>query len=140
MQTYKQSGASPIQTILLAEDEQGMCILLRLYLEKLGYHILVAENGLITLDLLARYPVDLVLLDIMMPVMDGFAVCMAIRKFSEMPIIMLTASSDPYLMQRAIELGADGYITKPFELTTVKLRIQSLLQANRSIDLPIEGY
>ncbi|CAN5539752.1 hypothetical protein BH10CHL1_BH10CHL1_18500 [soil metagenome] len=123
----KQQDSPNNYTILIVEDDQPIRELIGLYLKTLGYHILLAENGFNALESINLYSVDLVLLDILLPRMDGLAVCTAIRKFSEIPIIMLTALNSLNYAASAFQLGADGYITKPFHLSTLKLRIQNLL-------------
>jgi two-component system OmpR family response regulator len=114
-------------TILIVDDTQSSRELVYLYLKTLGYNVLLAENGVQALQLVAMHSVDLVLLDIMLPNMDGLAVCAAIREHSEIPIIMLTALSELDYTARAFQVGADGYITKPFSLSTLKMRLQDLL-------------
>ncbi len=114
-------------TILIVDDDQPTRELIGLYLKTLGYNVLLAENGAKALEFVKLYTVDMAFLDIMLPTMDGLAVCAAISKLVEIPIIMLTILSKLDYTARAFQLGADGYITKPFRLSTVKMRIQSLL-------------
>ena len=123
----KQQDSPNNYTILIVDDDQPIREHIDFYLQTLGYNILLAENGYNALESINIYSVDLVLLDILLPRMDGLAVCTAIREFSEIPIIMLTALNSLDYAARAFQLGADGYITKPFHLSTLKLRIQNLL-------------
>ncbi len=114
-------------TILVVDYERSTRELIRLYLNTLGYHVLVAENGAEALETMMTHSFDLVFLDIMLPNLDGLATCTAIREYSEIPIVMLTALKHLDYAAQALQLGADGYITKPFALNTLKLRLQGLL-------------
>ncbi len=124
--TMKQDSANNY-TILIVDDDQLIRELIGLYLKTLGYNVLLTESGLKALEFVKLYPVDMVFLDIMLPHMDGLAVCTAMRELSEIPIIMLTALNSLDYAARAFQLGADGYITKPFKLSTLKMRVQGLL-------------
>ncbi len=115
-------------TILIVEDEQILRDLLSNSLLSAGYDVITAENGQIALDLLEEREIDLILLDVMMPVMDGFTVCEEIRKTSDIPIIMLTALNRPDDVEKGLQLGADEYISKPFTFREMKVRIQALLR------------
>ena len=114
--------------ILLAEDEASLRDLLRLSLEHVGYQVLLAEDGQQAIELFNAQPVDLVVLDVIMPRLDGFAVCRYIRERSDVPIIMLTALSDTEHLVRGLELGADDYLAKPFTFREMEARIQALLR------------
>ena len=118
-------------TILIADDEPEIRTLLRLYLENENYQIIEAENGKQALELLKKEHVDLCLLDIMMPKIDGYAVCEIIRKNSDIPIIMLTAMDEEEAQVKAFELQADDYITKPFSLKLVLMRIEAVLRRTK---------
>ncbi|MCX6046596.1 MAG: response regulator [Chloroflexi bacterium] len=118
-------------TILIVDDEQPIRELIGLYFRTLGYNVLLTDNGPKAVEFVRHYSVDLVFLDILLPRMDGLAVCTAIREHSEIPVIMLTALNSLDYAARAFQLGADGYITKPFKLSTLKMRAQTLLHNNR---------
>ena len=114
--------------ILIVDDDENICELLRLYLEKDGYNAIVVNNGGDAITLVQTQKPDLVLLDIMMPVLDGWQVCREIRKTSDVPIIMLSAKSETFDKVLGLELGADDYITKPFESKEVVARIKAVLR------------
>ena len=114
--------------ILIADDDNNICELLRLYLEKAGYTVVSAENGMKALDVFEKEKPDLILLDVMMPGLDGWQVCRTIRKKSECPIIMLTAKGEVLDRVLGLELGADDYIVKPFEAKEVVARVKAVLR------------
>ena len=118
--------------ILIADDENEIRSLLRLYLEKEGYAVTVAGDGGEGLEKFNAIRPDLVLLDVMMPVMDGWAVCRAIRAESQTPIIMLTAKGETEDKIQGLKTGADDYITKPFEMREVLARIEAVLRRTGS--------
>ena len=118
--------------ILIVDDDANICELLRLYLQKDGFSTAVALNGQAALELLERENPDLILLDIMMPRLDGWQVCREIRKTSNVPIIMLTAKSETFDKILGLELGADDYIVKPFDTKEVIARIKAVLR--RTVD------
>jgi len=115
-------------SVLVVEDDKNIQELLRLYLEKEGYAVTVAGDGGQGLAKFRAIKPDLVLLDVMMPVMDGWAVCKAIRAESNTSIIMLTAKSETDDKVAGLKSGADDYITKPFEMTEVLARIEAVLR------------
>lgn len=121
------AGKKPYR-ILLAEDEAPLRNLLKLSLENAGYQVFPAEDGQQAVDLFDAQPVDLVILDIMMPRLDGFSVCRHIRRRSDVPIIMLTALGKTDDLVHGFELGADDYIAKPFTFREVEARIQAILR------------
>lgn len=114
--------------ILIVDDDINICELLRLYLEKDGFATIVANDGEQALHLAQVNNPDLVLLDIMMPVLDGWQVCREIRKNSNVPIIMLTAKGETFDKVLGLELGADDYVTKPFDSKEVVARIKAVLR------------
>ena len=114
--------------ILIVDDDENICELLRLYLQKDGFNTVVANNGEKAITLVQIEKPDLVLLDIMMPVLDGWQVCREIRKSSDVPIIMLTAKSETFDKVLGLELGADDYVTKPFDSKEVVARIKAVLR------------
>ncbi|AIQ63625.1 Transcriptional regulatory protein SrrA [compost metagenome] len=113
---------------LVVDDEWNMRNLLRIYLTKEGFQIAEASTGREALNLASREKFDIVLLDIMMPDMDGWQVCEAIREKDNVPVLMLTARSDTKDKIRGLEMGADDYLTKPFEPGELVARIHSLIR------------
>lgn len=115
-------------SILVADDEKMMLQLLSMSLQRLGYHVVTAENGLEAVELFDRHHFDLVLLDVLMPGMDGFSACAEIRKRSDIPVVMLTALSRPDDIVRGLEIGADNYIVKPFTFKEVEAKLRAILR------------
>ena len=115
-------------SVLIVEDDRNIAELLQLYLEKEGYAVITAEDGGKGLEKFRTIKPDLVLLDVMMPVMDGWAVCKAIRAESQVPIIMLTAKGETDDKVAGLKSGADDYVTKPFEMKEVLARIEAVLR------------
>ena len=122
------------QKILIVDDDANICELLRLYLEKDGFDTLVAEDGERAVKEAERYSPDLILLDIMLPKLDGWQVCREIRKKSDVPIIMLTAKGETFDKILGLELGADDYISKPFDTKEVLARIKAVLRRSGESD------
>ena len=120
--------------ILIVDDDANICELLRLYLEKDGFDTVVANDGEQALADVAKYAPDLILLDIMLPKLDGWQVCRGIRKTSEVPIIMLTAKGETFDKILGLELGADDYVSKPFDTKEVIARIKAVLRRTREND------
>ena len=120
--------------ILIVDDDETICELLRLYLEKDGFETVVANNGEQAVDYAAKYMPDLILLDIMLPKLDGWQVCREIRKSSDVPIIMLTAKGETFDKILGLELGADDYISKPFDTKEVIARIKAVLRRSSDKD------
>ncbi len=112
-------------TILVADDEAEIRELLRLYLEKDGYQVLEAENGCKVLSLLEKEEVDMVILDIMMPEMDGYRVLKKLRENSNIPVMMLSAKNQDSDKILGLDLGADDYLAKPFNPMEAMARINS---------------
>ena len=117
-----------MRTILLVDDEQRMLDLIELFLIPRGFRCLKETSGNGALATLEREKVSLVLLDVMMPEMDGWEVCKRIREFSDVPIIMLTARSDKLDVVKGLGAGADDYITKPFDERELTARVDALLR------------
>ena len=115
-------------SILVVDDEEPLRNLLQISLQRQNYHVSVARNGREALEVVASRKIDLVLLDIMMPEMDGFATCTELRKRSDIPIVMLTALNRPDDIVHGFNLGADDYITKPFTFREVEVRLQAILR------------
>ena len=120
--------------ILFVDDDENICELLRLYLEKDGFDTIVANDGEQAVDFAAKYSPDLILLDIMLPKLDGWQVCREIRKTSETPIIMLTAKGETFDKILGLELGADDYVSKPFDTKEVIARIKAVLRRSHEKD------
>ena len=116
------------QKILIVDDDENICELLRLYLEKDGFDTVVATDGEQAVQFTTRYSPDLILLDIMLPKLDGWQVCREIRKTSDTPIIMLTAKGETFDKILGLELGADDYVSKPFDAKEVIARIKAVLR------------
>ena len=114
--------------ILVADDDQNISELLRLYLEKEGFEVVQAYDGVKTLEAFDREQPDLILLDIMMPELDGWQVCRELRKKSDCPVIMLTAKGETFDKILGLELGADDYVVKPFEAKEVVARVKAVLR------------
>ncbi|MEE1007129.1 MAG: response regulator transcription factor [Acutalibacteraceae bacterium] len=120
--------------ILIVDDDENICELLRLYLEKDGFDTIVANDGEQAVDFASKYSPDLILLDIMLPKLDGWQVCREIRKTSETPIIMLTAKGETFDKILGLELGADDYVSKPFDTKEVIARIKAVLRRSHEKD------
>src|SRR5579883_694167 len=116
------------QKILVIEDEEGIIHLLNLYLRDAGYTVVSARDGADGLALHAREHPDLVILDIMLPALDGFEVCRRIRSWSKTPILMLTARGDEDDRIQGLELGADDYLVKPFSPRELVSRVRAILR------------
>src|SRR5438552_1965740 len=124
--------AEPSPTILLVDDEDSVRKLLAFPLERDGYAVVQAADGEEALRQFAEQPVDLVVLDIMLPRLDGLEVCKRLRATSTVPIIMLTARDDELDKVVGLELGADDYITKPFSIREFRSRVRALLRRARA--------
>ena len=114
------------KTVLIVEDDRNIADLLRLYLEKEGYTVVIAPDGMRGVEQFRTVHPSLVLLDVMLPGLDGWGVCRAIRAESQTPIIMLTAKREDKV--NGLKQGADDYITKPFEMKEVLARIEAVLR------------
>ncbi|MGN0457921.1 MAG: response regulator transcription factor [Eubacterium sp.] len=114
--------------ILVVDDDLNICELLKLYLENEGYVVYTANDGQEAVNMFQAKSPDLVLLDIMLPKMDGWQVCRAIRKDSTAPIIMLTAKGETFDKVLGLELGADDYVVKPFDAKEVMARVKAVLR------------
>ncbi len=117
-----------MKTILVVDDERNIVDLLRLYLEKEGFAVIAAADGEEGLALHRRHDPDLVVLDLMLPKLDGFEVCREIRRHSTTPVLMLTARSDDVDAIVGLELGADDYVTKPFNPRALVARVKAILR------------
>lgn len=120
--------------ILIVDDDKNICELLRLYLEKEDFDTITAGNGLNAIEIYNEENPDLILLDIMLPGIDGWQVCREIRKNSDVPIIMLTAKGETFDRILGLELGADDYIPKPFDTKEVIARVKAVLRRSGVFD------
>ena len=123
-------------TILLVDDEDSVRKVLAFPLERDGFTVVQAADGEEALERFAAGPVDLVVLDIMLPRLDGLEVCKRLRATSSVPIIMLTARDDELDKVIGLELGADDYITKPFSIREFRSRVRALLRRARAVQVP----
>jgi DNA-binding response OmpR family regulator len=120
--------------ILTVEDDERIRTAVKLALEDEGWIVDEADNGEDALELFTRHPTDVVLIDIMLPGIDGFEVCRSIRRSSDVPIVMVTARADTHNVVAGLEAGADDYLTKPFAPKELSARIRALLRRVRSTD------
>ena len=119
--------------ILIVEDDNNIADLLRLYLEKESYEVSIASDGGKGVEQFRHFQPDLVLLDLMLPVMDGWGVCRAICAESKVPVIMLTAKGETEDKVSGLKQGADDYITKPFEMQELLARIEAVLRRSGAV-------
>ncbi|MBO5360936.1 MAG: response regulator transcription factor [Clostridia bacterium] len=122
-----------LEKILIVDDDINICELLRLYIEKEGFNVVIANDGATAVKLFREQQPDLMLLDIMLPKLDGWQVCREIRKTSDKPIIMLTAKGETFDKVLGLELGADDYIVKPFDTKEVVARIKAVLRRSSTV-------
>ena len=120
--------------ILVVDDDKNICELLRLYIEKDGFQVVIANDGKRALEMFRTEQPDLIMLDIMLPELDGWQVCREIRKESQCPIIMLTAKGEVFDKVLGLELGADDYVVKPFDAKEVVARIKAVLRRSGAGD------
>ena len=116
------------QKILIADDEAQIREILRIYFEKEGFEVIEAEDGAAAILKVQSEKPDILLLDIMMPVLDGIEVCKQVRKMTDLPIIMVTAKDEDDDRIAGLEIGADDYITKPFNSREVVARVKAVLR------------
>lgn len=124
--------------VLIVDDEANICELIRLYVEKEGYNAIIATDGAKAVEKFMQEKPDMVLLDIMLPVKDGWQVCREIRAVSDTPIIMLTAKGETFDKVLGLELGADDYIVKPFEPKELVARMKAVLRRTEARTAPQE--
>jgi DNA-binding response OmpR family regulator len=120
--------------ILTVEDDERIRTAVKMALEDEGWTVEEADNGEEALDTFTRHPTDVVLIDIMLPGIDGFEVCRSIRRTSDVPIVMVTARADTHDVVAGLEAGADDYLTKPFAPKELSARIRALLRRARTSD------
>jgi two-component system, OmpR family, alkaline phosphatase synthesis response regulator PhoP len=121
-------GGNRMATVLVAEDDRKISQLLHTYLTQEGYQVVTSFDGEMALEMARRYHPDVVLLDVMMPGLDGFSVCRQIRRTSDVPILLLTARDEELDKLTGLEAGADDYVTKPFSPREVVARVKALLR------------
>ncbi len=122
--------------VLIVDDEPRYLRLLDANLHTEGYEVVTAQDGQQAIEVFSGQPIDLILLDIMMPRLDGFSTCQRIREFSSVPIIILTAKGDEQDRVRGLDLGADDYLVKPFSATELLARVRAVL---RRAQIPTDG-
>ncbi len=128
-----------MNSIMVVDDDFNICELIRLILKKEDFKVIVANDGISALEKLEIDKINLIILDIMMPNMDGWEFCKEVRKFSSIPIIMLTAKSEINQKVKGFDIGADDYLTKPFEPEELVARVKALLKrCNISISKSVE--
>jgi two-component system KDP operon response regulator KdpE len=125
--------------ILVVDDEQRMIDFIRLNLELEGFQVFEAANGVEALDKVRKHILDLIILDVMMPQLDGFEMLRMLREFSTVPVIMLTAKGEEEDKVHGLELGADDYITKPFSARELVSRVKAVLRRSQSLVEPGEA-
>ncbi len=116
------------EKVLVVDDDTNICELLRLYLEKDGFEVIIANDGGSAVKMFQEENPAIMLLDIMLPVLDGWQVCREVRKFSDKPIIMITAKGETFDKVLGFELGADDYVVKPFDAKEVVARVRAVLR------------
>lgn len=125
--------------ILVVDDDPNICELLRVYLENEGYEVKTANDGVEGISYFKMYSPDLVLLDIMLPRKDGWEVCRQIRKNSFVPIIMITAKGEVFDKVLGLELGADDFIVKPFDMKELSARVKAVLRRSNTRDTQVSN-
>ena len=116
------------RNILVVEDDRNICDLIHMYLVKEGFDVRIAGDGGKAIEEFQKQVPDLILLDIMLPVMDGWSVCAKIRETSKVPIIMLTAKGEVFDRIQGLEMGADDYVVKPFGIMELQARVKAVLR------------
>ena len=129
----------PNSKILIVEDDQTLLEVLRYNLVKEGYNAIIATDGVQALDRARSEPPDLIILDIMLPELDGFEVCRILRKEMTVPILMLTAKEEEIDIVLGLEFGADDYMTKPFSMRELKARIKAMLRRTEMLQPKSDG-
>ncbi len=124
----REPSPTPSITVLVVEDSENIAKLVRMYLEEAGYRVLVAADGAQAIEIQAREHPDLMVLDLMLPKVVGFEVIRQVRQWSEVPVLMLTASDGPDDRVTGLESGADDYLTKPFNPQELVSRVRAILR------------
>ena len=128
-----------LEKIMVVDDDKNICELIRLYLEKEQYSVVIANDGNQAIAKFAEESPALILLDIMMPGLDGWQVCREIRKKSNVPIIMITAKGETFDKVLGLELGADDYVVKPFDTKEIIARIKAVLRRTSTSGAAVEN-
>ena len=124
------------KTVLVIEDDRNTAALVSLYLKRDGFAVLTAANGQVGLDLARRHGPDLVILDLMLPELDGWEVCRRLRRTSDVPVIMLTARNEEIDRVAGLTLGADDYVAKPFSPRELVARVKAVLRRSMRANSP----
>ena len=124
--------------IMIVDDDPNIRQLVNIYLEKEGYEVVMADRGDTALKIFKATPPNLMLLDIMLPGIDGWQVCREVRKISNIPIIMLTAKDEAFDKVLGLELGADDYMVKPFDMKELVARIKAVIRRYQTPDDPVK--
>ena len=127
-----------MEKVLVVDDDKNICELLRLYLEKEGFGVILSHDGAEAVVKFNALKPDIVLLDVMLPSLDGWQVCREIRKNSNTPIIMLTAKGETFDKVLGLELGADDYVVKPFDTKEIVARIKAVMRRISQTEAPAE--
>ncbi len=131
---FRAEGEVPERSVLVVEDEENLLEALRYNLEREGYQVHTATDGGEGLEMARKLNPSLVLLDIMLPTLDGFEICRILRRESEVPILILTAKGEEVDRVVGLELGADDYITKPFSIRELVARVRNILRRTRHLE------
>ena len=123
-----------MERILVVDDEDKIRAIIRKYGEFEGYEIAEAHDGMEAVEICRKEDFDLIILDVMMPVLDGFSTCREIRKFKEIPVIMLSARGEEYDKIHGFELGIDDYVVKPFSPRELMMRVKVVISRNNKKD------
>lgn len=122
--------------LLVVDDEEKIRVLIRKYAEFEGYEVEEAVDGMSAIELCRQNKFDLIILDVMMPELDGFSACREIRKFSQVPVLMISARGEEYDRIHGFELGVDDYVTKPFSPKELMMRVQAILKRSDASSAP----
>ena len=122
--------------LLVVDDEEKIRVLIRKYAEFEGYEVEEAADGMSAIELRRQNKFDLIILDVMMPELDGFSACREIRKFSQVPVLMISARGEEYDRIHGFELGVDDYVTKPFSPKELMMRVQAILKRSDASSAP----
>jgi two-component system KDP operon response regulator KdpE len=125
------------RTVLIVDDEPGLRELVRINLEHSGYVVQQAESGVQALEMIREQPPDIVILDVMMPELDGWETCRRLREFSQVPVLMLTAKVETRDIVTGLESGADDYLLKPFNMDELMARVKALLRRVPAANRPV---
>lgn len=128
-----------MRKLLVADDEEKIRIIIRKYAEFEGYEIEEAENGMQVIEICREKDFDLIILDVMMPELDGFSTCREIKKIKDIPVIMLSARGEEYDRIHGFELGIDDYVVKPFSPKELMMRVNVVISRHQKVDAAASG-